>query len=152
MTHRVFSPKIYFTPLVLLLGGQVGHQKKQNSSRNWLFWFRVLLFSQNWTIFKNVQNRAKKCPFWVVFESLLNFGWKVAHKTISSQFLEEFCFFWCPTWPPSCETSGDISGFTLCFDIWEQQSPLYFFHDFQSNPWSIFTSFNGNISGFSTDY
>ena len=30
-------------------------------------WFRALLFSQNWKIFKNIQNWAKKCLFWVVF-------------------------------------------------------------------------------------
>ena len=36
--HLVFLPKIYFTPLVSRLGGQVGHQKKGNSSRNWLFY------------------------------------------------------------------------------------------------------------------
>ena len=37
VAHRVFWPKIHFTPRVSWLGGQVGHQKKRNSSRNWLF-------------------------------------------------------------------------------------------------------------------
>ena len=33
-SQRVFWPQIHFTPLVLWLGGQVGHLKKWNSSRN----------------------------------------------------------------------------------------------------------------------
>ena len=35
--QRVFWPQIYFIPLVLPLGGQVGSLKKQNSSRNSIF-------------------------------------------------------------------------------------------------------------------
>ena len=150
--QRVFWPQIYFTPLVLRLRGQVGHQTKWNSSRNWLFLVLSATFHQKLNNLQKCPKISKKCQFWVFFKSFLNFGWKVAHETISIQFLEDFCFFWCPTWSVSHETIGDISGFTLCFEIWQQQRPLCFLHDFQSNPWGIFTSFDGNISGFANDY
>ena len=52
-----------------------------------------------------------------VFWSLLNSNWKTAAETKKIKFLDEFCFFRYPTWPPTCETSGDMSSFTLCFEI-----------------------------------
>ena len=90
-------------------------------------------------------------PFRAFFQKFA-FGWKVAHKTKKPKFHQEFFVFWCSTWPPSHKTSGDISDFTLCFEIWQQQHPIYFFCGFQNNPWSIFTLSDGNISGFVTDY
>ena len=115
--YKVFWPHIYFTPLVLRLRGQVGHQTKWNSSRNWLFLVLSATFHQKLNNLQKCPKISKKCQFWVFFKSFLNIGWKVAHETISIQFLEDFCFFWCPTWSVSHETIGDISGFTLCFEI-----------------------------------
>ena len=120
MPHRVFCPQIYFTLLVLWLGGQVGHQKKQNSSRNWLFLVLWVTFQPKLNNLKKCPKLSLKMPIWGGFFKLFNFGWKVAHETKGSQFLEEFRFFWYPTWPLSRKTSGDISGFTICFETWHK--------------------------------
>ena len=40
------------------------------------------------------------------------------------EFLDEFFFYWHQTWPLTRKTSGDISSFTLCFEIVQQQRPL----------------------------
>ena len=71
---------------------------------------------------------------------MLKFGWKVAHKTKISQYLEEFRFFWCPIDPQVARLVDIYQGFHFILKF-DKNSTLYiFFYDFQSNPWSIFTS------------
>ena len=75
--HRVFWPKIYFTPIVSRLGGQVGHQKKRNSSRNWLFLVSCATFQPKLNNFQKCPKQRQKIP-------ILSGFWKFAQFWLKS--------------------------------------------------------------------
>ena len=89
--------------------------------------FGPLIFSQNWRIFKNVQNSTQNHCFWAVFRSLFNFGWKTVHQTKKFEFPEGFCFLWCPCCPQTRDNNGAIISFMFCFEILWWKRPLVFF-------------------------
>ena len=86
--------------------------------------------------------------FLKVYSILAEKQWTKSKKT---QFHEEFHFAWCPIWPSSGETSGDVSGFTLCFKF-DNSSALYIFLTIFKVIPKVSTSFDSNIQGYATDY
>ena len=88
-----------FIPLVSRSWGQAGCQKKQKPSRNsnFLDWAAIIQSE-----LKNLQKRPnfnqkleKNADFWwFFFQSLFNFGWKIAAQTKNCDtYLEVFRFF-----------------------------------------------------------
>ena len=126
-THRGICLPNHFIPYFRAPGVKQGVKRTGKLQGIWIFRFEPLFFSQNWRIFKNVQNSTKNCRFGAVFRSLFNFGWKTAVQTWIFEFLEDFRFFWHPPWPQGRKSKADITVFTLCFEIWQQWRPLQFF-------------------------
>ena len=71
----------------------------------------------------------------MVFQSLFNFGWKVADQTNKFEFLDVFCFFWYPCWLQKWRNSWDIVLFILFSDIfWLWRHLAIFFIIFKIKP------------------
>ena len=71
----------------------------------------------------------------MVFQSLFNFGWKVADQTNKFEFLDVFCFFWYPCWLQKWRNSWDIVVFILFIDIfWLWRHLAIFFIIFKIKP------------------
>ena len=68
--------------------------------------FHPLIFSQNWIIFKNVQNMSKNVTSGKVFQSFFNYEWKTVAETQKTEFHIDFRFIWHPTWPQERESNG----------------------------------------------
>ena len=139
LSTQGFLLKISFTPLFLRSWGQHGCQKKRKTSRNsnllvWSATFHPKLNKPRKTS-KNGQKAWKNDCFLVVFQSLFNFGWKVADKTNKFEFLEVFCFFWYPCCPQERGNSGDITVFIFFIDIfWWWRHLAIFFIIFKMKP------------------
>ena len=87
-------------------GVKWGVKWSENHIGTHFFLFQILFFSQNWIIFKNVQNMSKNATFGKVLWSLFNYDWKTAAETRKNEFLEDFRFIWYPTCPQERESNG----------------------------------------------
>ena len=96
MSHRGICIQNHFIIYFRAHGVKQGVKRSGNLQGTRIFRFGPLFFSQNWRIFKNVQNSTKNHCFGVVFQSLFNFGWKLSAQTYKFKFLEGFRFFWHP--------------------------------------------------------
>ena len=133
-THWLICLKNHFRTYFHAPGVKQGVKTSEKLQGTQISRFGALKFSQNWRIFKNVQNSTKNPCFGAVFQSLFNFGWILADQTKKFKFLEGFCFLWHPAWPQGRESKGNITVYTICFEIWEQWHPLRFFPFLQSKP------------------
>ena len=79
--HRGICLPNHFIPYFRAPGVKAGVKRSEKLQGIRIFRFEPLFFSQNWRIFKNVQNSTKNCHFGVVFPSLFNCGWKTAALT-----------------------------------------------------------------------
>ena len=121
-TEGFFAPDLFHSTSVASWGStRVSKASKFFKEFNFLGFSHC---SQNWSIFKNVQNWAKYWHFGWFFEVFSILAEKQWLKRKKIEFLDKYRFFRHPIWPPSHKTSGDISSFTVCFEFWQQQRPL----------------------------
>ena len=97
--------------------GNIGVKRSEILQGTQIFGFGPLLFILDWKTLEKPKKYTKMNTFLTVFQSLFNFGWKVADQTNKFEFLDVFCFFWYPCWLQKWRNSGDIAVFLLFIDV-----------------------------------